>query len=185
MALWSNTDAAASAPKNAVASGLGVSANGSTLFGNNQIDAILTDAALGVFGVDATEQGISGNKTEVGAHAGWILRKAGTGPVVTISANTGAHSPDGNVYITFTGGGTGNTTANAQIFTNSVSKLITSITVNAGGEYLTTPTAEAVNANATFTITMGGRANRVQSETLVAMGSMTGDGSDDALYADS
>jgi hypothetical protein len=32
---------------------------------------------------------------------------------------------------------------------------------------------------------MGGRANRVQSETLVAMGSMTGDGSDDAIFADS
>jgi hypothetical protein len=31
-------------------------------------------------------------------------------------------------------------------------------------------------SNAAFTITMGGRANRVQTETLVAMGSMTGDG---------
>ena len=29
--------------------------------------------------------------------------------------------------------------------------------------------------NAVFTVTMGGRANRVQLETLVAMGSMTGD----------
>jgi hypothetical protein len=31
-------------------------------------------------------------------------------------------------------------------------------------------------SNAVFTITMGGRANRVHTETLVAMGSMTGDG---------
>jgi len=27
-----------------------------------------------------------------------------------------------------------------------------------------------------FTVTMGGRANRVETETIVAMGSMTGDG---------
>jgi hypothetical protein len=32
---------------------------------------------------------------------------------------------------------------------------------------------------------MGGRANRVHTETLVAMGSMVGDGSDDIIYPDS
>jgi hypothetical protein len=31
---------------------------------------------------------------------------------------------------------------------------------------------------------MGGRANRIQTETVVAMGSMTGDGSDDTFYPD-
>lgn len=182
MALWSNTDAAASAPKNAVASGLGVSANGSTLFGNNQIDAIVTDAALGVFGVDSTEQGVAANKPQVGAHAGWILRKAGTGPVVSITANTGAVGA--NSFIIFSGGGTGNTAANARVSVNSAGFII-GVTVNSGGEYLTTPTATPNTGNAVFTVTMGGRANRVQSETLVAMGSMTGDGSDDALLADS
>jgi hypothetical protein len=35
------------------------------------------------------------------------------------------------------------------------------------------------------TVGTGGRAGRVQYETLVAMGSMTGDGSDDALFKDS
>ena len=182
MGSWSNTDAAASAPKNAVASGLGVSANGSTLFGNNQIDAVLTDAALGVFGVDSTEQGVTANKAQVGAHAGWILRKAGTGPVVTITANTGAVGA--NSFIIFSGGGTGNTAANARVSVNAAGFII-GVTVNSGGEYLTTPTATPNTGNAVFTVTMGGRANRVQSETLVAMGSMTGDGSDDALYADS
>jgi len=34
----------------------------------------------------------------------------------------------------------------------------------------------ANSGNASFTITMGGRANRVTTETIVAMGSMTGDG---------
>lgn len=169
MALWSNTDANTSAPKFAVASGFGVSGNGDALFENQTIDAFVDNAAVGVFGVTTTEK-----SSETSAqHAGWIIKKQGTGPVVSITANTGAFSPDGNVFITFTGGGTGNTTANARVTVNSVSKLITGVTVNAGGEYLTAPTASAVNANATFTITMGGRAGRVQSETLVAMGSIT------------
>ena len=37
-------------------------------------------------------------------------------------------------------------------------------------------TSKAVT-NAVFTFVTGGRSNRVQTETLVAMGSMTGDGS--------
>ena len=183
MALWSNTDANTSAPKYTVAGGFGVSANGQQLYGNTQISAFVANSALGVFGVDTTEQGVAANPK--GGHAGWILRKTGTGPVVSISANTNSYSPDGNVYITFAGGGSSNVVANAQVFTNSVSKLITNVVVNSGGEYVLTPTATAVNANAVFTVTMGGRANRVQIETLVAMGSMTGDGADDDVFADS
>jgi hypothetical protein len=172
MALWSNSDANTSAPKFAPAGGIGIASNGDTLFGNTQV---------GVFGVDTTEQRVAANKK--GAHAGWVLRQVGTGPVATITANTGAYSPDGNVYLTFTGGGA-NTSANAQIVTNG-SKQILSITVADGGRYQTTPTIGAVaNSNAVFTIVMGGRANRVSAETLVAMGSMTGDASDDSTYAD-
>ena len=186
MALWGSNDDANNAPKYAVAGGLGVSANGQALYGNVTVSAFVTNTAIGVFGVDTTEQQVAANPK--GGHAGWVLRKAGTGPVVSITANTNSYSPDGNVYLTFTGGGTSNVSANAQILTNSVSKLITGIRVNSGGEYTLTPTATATNANAVFTITMGGRANRVQIETMVAMGSMSGDGSsgnDDAIFADS
>lgn len=189
MALWSNTDANTSAPKFApsLVKLSNTQDNVNLVFGNVTISAFTANTVTGVFGVDTTEQGVSETSTTSGhpQHAGWVLRQAGTGPVVSITANTGAHSPDGNVYITFTGGGTSNVTANAQIFTNSVSKAITTITVNAGGEYSLTPTATAVNANATFTITMGGRANRVQTETLVAMGSMSGDAGDDDIFPDS
>lgn len=171
MALWQNTDANTSAPKFAVAGGVGISSNGDVLFGNTQI---------GVFGVDSTEQGIA---TKKGAHAGWVLRKVGTGPIVSITANTDSYSPDGNVYLTFSGGGA-NTSANAQIVTDG-SKQIISITVAEAGRYETTPTIGAVaNSNAVFTIVMGGRANRVQNETIVAMGSMSGDGDDDSVFAD-
>jgi hypothetical protein len=183
MALWGSQDEANNAPKNAVVSGLGVSANGETLYQDVTISTYVANAAVGVFGVDTTEQNVVANPK--GGHAGWVLRKAGTGPVVSITANTGSYSPDGNVYISFTDGGSSNVTANAQVFTNSVSKLITSVVVNTGGEYTLTPAATAVNANATFAIVMGGRANRVQLETLVAMGSMGADGSsgdDDEVF---
>lgn len=185
MALWNSKDEANNAPKYAVAGGYGVSANGETLYQNVKVSAYVTNTAIGVFGVDTTEQSVVANPK--GGHAGWVLRKAGTGPITTITANTGAYSPDGNVYIKFAGGGTSNVTGNAQIFTNSVTKQITNIVLNNGGEYTLTPTATATNANAVFTITMGGRANRVQIETLVAMGSMGTDGSsdDDNIFADS
>ena len=75
--------------------------------------------------------------------------------------------------------------ANAQLFVNSVSNVVTSIVLNSVGLYESTPTATVSgNANVTITLSMSGRANRVHTETLVAMGSMTGDGSDDAIYQD-
>lgn len=169
MSLWKSTDEDVSAPKYSVASGLGVSANGQVLFENQTIDLYVDDLAVGVFGVKQSEKAAETSAQ----HAGWILKKQGTGPILSITANTNSHSPDGNLFLTFTGGGTGNTSANARILTDGNKKIL-SITVNEGGEYLTAPTIGTVpNSNATFTITMGGRAGRVQSETLVAMGSMT------------
>ena len=192
MALWSNTDANTSAPKY-VTNYLNVpqsSANVNLAYGNTTTGAFFTDAAVGVFGVDATEQTLASNQAEHSAHAGWVLRKAGMGGIATISAGATNRSNVGNAYITFTGGGTGNTSANAQIFVNATSNVVTSIVLNSVGLYENTPAATvAGNANVTITLTMGGRANRNTMETLVAMGSMTGDGSasanDDTIFADS
>lgn len=178
MALWSNTDANTSAPKYAVAGGLGSDANGFTTFGNTQISAFVTDLSVGTFGVDSTEAQITTGEAPSIQHAGWNLRKVGVGPVLTITANTGATSLDGNTFITFTGGGT----ANAQVFVNTVTDVIETVVVGEGGSYSLTPTATLVNSDAVFTITMGGRANRIQYETLVAMGSITGDADDDAIF---
>lgn len=184
MSLWKSEDAASNAPLYAVAAGYGISANGSTLYENANLQV---SGATGVYGVDKTEAGVtSGDGKEV-AHAGWVLARRGSGPIVSITANTGAYSNDGNVYLTFTGGGTGNTLANARVTINNTSNAITSITVNIGGSYMTTPTVTPItgaSGAATFTVTMGGRANRVSYETLVAMGSMTGDG-DDTYFPDS
>ena len=192
MALWSNTDANTSAPKY-VTNYLNVpqsSANVNLAYGNTTTGAFFTDAAVGVFGVDATEQTLASNQAEHSAHAGWVLRKAGMGGIATISAGATNKSNVGNAYVVFTGGGTGNTAANAQIFVNATSNVVTSIVLNSVGLYENTPTATvAGNANVTITLTMGGRANRNTMETLVAMGSMTGDGSasanDDTIFADS
>ena len=79
MALWSNTDANTSAPKFAVAAGLGVSANGQTLYANTTTSGYVTGAKVGVFGVDIVEQGLANNKTTHGAHSGWTLVTQGTG----------------------------------------------------------------------------------------------------------
>ena len=192
MALWSNTDANTSVPKFAPSLvKVGNSqTNSNLLYGNTTTGAFITGTAVGVFGVDAAEQVLASNQPEHSAHAGWVLRKTGMGRIATISAGATNISNVGNAYITFAGGGTGNTSANAQLFVNSVSNVVTTIVLNSVGLYETTPTATvAGNANVTITLTMGGRANRNTMETLVAMGSMTLDGSasanDDTVFADS
>lgn len=79
MALWSNTDANTSAPKFAVAGGLGVSASSDTLYANTTASAFKTGLTLGVFGVDANEIALANNAAQKPTHAGWVLRTVGTG----------------------------------------------------------------------------------------------------------
>lgn len=183
MALWGNLDAANNAPKQSDMTGYGgttgsVSANGQTYYANTQINATVQNAALGIFGVDTAEQAAATAAQGVPQHAGWVARKVGMGPITGITANSGAVSANG--FLTFTGGNgigaaSGGTAANASISVDAAG-FITSITINNPGLYANTPVATAASGNAVFTITMGGRANRVTTETLVAMGSMTGDG---------
>ena len=183
MSLWGNLDAANNAPKSSAMAGYGgdtpqVTSNSQVYYANTAIGSFIDKSAIGVFGVDAAEQTTSASSTTGHPqHAGWVIRKVGTGPVVTISANAG--SVGANSYITFSQGncidGSGSIAANAQISVNATG-YITGITVNSGGLYANTPIATANSGNSVLTVVMGGRANRVQTETLVAMGSMTGDG---------
>jgi hypothetical protein len=182
MSLWSNSDANTSAPKYDVAAGYGVSANGFTMYNNTAVSAFITGEAAGIFGVDPAE---TANTTAEGpyvTHAGWNLRHAGTGPVINITLDTAGANYSTPGFIVFTGGG--GSGANASYTVNSVSNTITTVTLNSGGSgYVTAPTATAANGtgvnSASFTVTTGGRSNRINYETLVAFGSMTGDGSDD------
>ena len=182
MSLWGNLDAANNAPKQAAMTGYGgstgsVSSNGQIYYSNTRINAFITNNALGVFGVDTTEQAAATAAQGVPQHAGWVVRKVGMGPIVSVTANNGAVGA--NATLTLTGGNgigatTGNTPATVVVSVNAAG-YITSVAVTNPGLYANTPNANTMS-NAVFTITMGGRANRVQTETLVAMGSMTGDG---------
>ena len=196
MSLWGKSDSSNAAPAFAgVDVGIAASATGSSLFGNTQIAAFQTNhnIAVGIFGVDTTEQGVSASSNTHAAHSGWVLVKQGTGPIVSIAANSGSYSTDSktsNVYLSFSGGGTGTTTANAQIIANTTTGLISSIQVNSGGNYLRAPVIGTVpNSNVALTITMGGRAGRRMTETLVATGTIgqqgVTDASDDSTFADS
>lgn len=190
MSLWTKSDASAGAPKHPGVAAVG-NASGSSLFGNTQIAAFDTNVrtAVGIFGVDKTEQAVSASSNTHPQHAGWVLVKQGTGPVVSITANTGAVASNG--YLTFTGGGTGAVQANATVTVNATNHIVR-VTLNQsngfiGGSYLVAPTIGQVG-NASFTITMGGRAGRRSTETLVATGTIgdsgTADAADDAIFPD-
>ena len=189
MSLWGNVDASNNAPNFSGLTGYDTSTTGqslansqpSSVFGNTYISATRTGVQFGVFGIDATEEAVLRAGTNgAPTHAGWVARTAGLGPIVSITANAGAVGV--NATMTITGGGENNTPATVIVNTNAAG-YITSVDVPVQGLYASTPTINAMS-NAVFTITMGGRANRVQYETLVAMGSMTGDASDDAIAPD-
>ena len=111
------------------------------------------------------------------AHPGWVLVTPQTGYIKSIAvANTGNQTSNG--YLTFTSntsypGGSG---ANASYTVNANGSVVAVTILNPGANYFLTPTVTApfsglsANAvNSTFTITMGGRANRIQTEVLVAL----------------
>jgi hypothetical protein len=196
MSLWGNIDASNNAPNFSGITGY----KSSTSLANSQIDGIFgnttigqtrSNVVFGVFGVDATEANstLSSGDGRYVTHAGWVARTVGTGPVESITG-VGLSS---NGYITFIGGSsgaaagmTGNTTANAQVYVNTAGWLV-NVTMISAGSYANTPNVVFPSGNVLSTVTMGGRANRVTQETIVAMGSIYGDAtaSDDSNYPDS
>jgi hypothetical protein len=194
MSVWSNSDSANAAPIFPGVAGVN-NATGSQMFGNTQIAAFNTGLreTTGIFGVDVTEQTVSATSNTRPQHAGWVLVTRGTGPIISVTANTGAVTTNG--ALTLTGGGTGATQANVYISVNTQGYVVNSaIQINElsgfiGGNYLTVP-AHGTAGNAVFTFTLGGRAGRSQTETLVAtgtigVGAVVADATDDAIFPDS
>ena len=197
MSLWGNLDASNNAPNFSGLTGYDTSTTGesvansqpSSVFGNTYMSATRTNVEFGVFGVDTVE---ANNQLSTGdgryvTHAGWVARTKGSGPVVSVSANTDAVGPAASACtytLILSGGGTNNTSAQVSVTTAATGR-ISAVTVTNAGLYTGTPTANTFG-NTAFTFTMGGRNGRVTQETLVAMGSMTGDAtvSDDANYPD-
>ena len=68
MSLWGNLDAANNAPKTSATTGYGgdtpqITSNSQVYYANTKIGAFIDKAAIGVFGVDASEQGTSASST--------------------------------------------------------------------------------------------------------------------------
>lgn len=163
------------------------------MFDNTTPGAFLTNMAVGVFGVSVTEMANnSTNDKEVGAHAGWNLRRAGTGPLVSITL-TGAtalgynnndiitvksQQAGGNATVSFTTNATGGsltftiTNAGAGFIGNGS---MGNVTITTSNVFITNATGGTATGNSTVTYIVanaGGRAGRVHHETLVAMGSL-------------
>ena len=192
MSLWGNVDASNNAPNFSGLTGYDTSTTGeslansqpSSVFGNTYMSATRTNVEFGVFGIDTTEEGLitDGQPT----HAGWVARTKGAGGISTVTANTDAVGPAASACtytLVLSGGGTNNTAAQVSVTTAATGR-ISSISISNAGLYTGTPTANTFG-NTAFTFTMGGRNGRTTFETLVAMGSMTGDASDDAIAPDS
>ena len=152
-----------------------------------------------VYGVSATEQANTLAKADGhhSQHSGWVSQKIGTGPIKTVTITNGGQNYNSAGYIVVSGGGDGTvnlsyTIANSRntletYSSNSYWNTIATVAiVNGGAGFNVAPTLVANGPNsanfATFTVTLGGRAGRVQYETLVAMGSMTGDDPGDDKY---
>jgi hypothetical protein len=188
VALWGKNDAASNAVKYQVVTG--DTANGQVAYANNTVSEFTTNQRVGIFGVDTTEATV---KDGVLAHPGWVLVRKGTGAVSSLAVNAiGTGYTNGNV-VTVSGGTTNATFTVVTGVANTSVASLTTVSLGNGFSNGSTTVAVAnstggatgVGTGATFVLTLGGRANRVHYETLVAMGTITGDGADDATFADS
>ena len=158
------------------------------MFSNVTPGAFINNMATGIFGVSAGEMANNtANKVaEQPSHAGWVYRKAGTGPIISVSMTaTGASAYNNNdLLVVRSTQASGN--ASIAFTTNATGGSLTFNIVNPGAGFLVTsiPVSNLVITNATggtavgnstvtnITVTAGGRAGRVHSETLVAFGSL-------------
>lgn len=116
----------------------------SLMFNNVTPNQFVNNQAVGVFGVSATEMANSGNSTshDHPPHAGWVVRRAGVGPITGASiSNNGANFANGETIAI----GNGNPNATLTVVTNATGNMV-SVTIGSGsgGLYINTsiiPTA--------------------------------------------
>lgn len=199
MALWGNKDYPNSNQKP-------VFANTTTTTSNSVINSTTANVVYGVVaGVSAAEQTTNATKSPVPQHAGWVANKIGTGPITAVTVTNGGSGinsagfivlTDGSALGQGTGGNLSYTIANTQntlqaYSTNPAWNGVATVAVVNGGSLYSNSGAitgvVSVSANTTqptLTFTLGGRAGRIQTETLIAMGSITlDDPSDNAFYS--
>lgn len=188
MALWGKTD---NANNSTIFAATQVNrtpnaATRTTLFGNTttgawQNNGVAMKIAVGQFGVSAAEAANTTGEGKRVAHAGWNLRTRGTGALATVTV-TAAGTGYANTETFVIAAGTGGTNATGNVVTNATGNVVSYVLTSAGANFNSaTPTVTftANGVGASITARAGGRAGRTQYETLVAMGSITGDASDD------
>ena len=197
MSLWGNADYPSGNQKP-------LFANTSSAYSNSTINGTKanTNKFYGIVaGVSVTEQTATASLPQHPQHAGWVSLKIGTGPIKSISA-TGGSGINAAGFLTFTDGSSlaqganfnaSFTIANSQntlqaYSSNPAWNTISSITLVNGGDGFSNVSAVTIRTNGsntslpTFTITLGGRAGRISTETLVSMGSITLDDPRDNVY---
>jgi hypothetical protein len=193
MSLWTNLDGITGNGKPEYANTTYRVSN-STINGSKANTAKYYGAVYGVSATEAANTLVDGKKV---AHAGWVSQKIGTGPIASVTIVNGGQGYNSAGYIVVSGGGDGTvnlayTIANSRntlqtYSSNSYWNTIATVVIHSpGAGFNVAPTLTPNGPNsanfATFSVTLGGRAGRVNYETLVAMGSMTGDDTGDDKY---
>jgi hypothetical protein len=187
MPLWTKTNQANGAPrqKHVIAANV---ANGQVLFANITPSAFIPNQIVGVYGIDKTE--INSSAAYGAATSGWCTIRFGTGPVNTLAINA-AGTGYSNTNLIKVSGGTVN--AAGTLVTNSTGGL-TSVAITTPGSGFSnvatttvavtnsTGGATGIGTGATFVVTLGGRAGRVQGETLVALSRLSADANTNGMF---
>lgn len=174
--MWGSIDQSNNAPK--FPPFASSNATGEDMFANVTINAFGNGVAMGVFGVSDSEAANT-SKPSV-ASPGWTLVTWGTGPVSGFTIEDGGTGYANSEYLRVSGG---SINAIANLTTNSTGG-ITNLTFTQYGAGFTNQSAATLafpgtsGTDANITLTFGGRAGRIQTETLVAISNMTGTDSD-------
>lgn len=197
MALWGNKDY--------------VTGNNKPLYANTSLstsNSVINGTSANIFygavaGVSATEQATNQATAPVPQHAGWVAVKVGTGPITSVTVTDGGSGINAAGFLILTDGSAlgqgkdGNisfTIANTQNTLQAYSTkpawngVATVTIVNGGSLYsnsvaLTAKVSNSANTTQpTLTFNLGGRAGRLQTETLIAMGTITNDDPKDNVF---
>lgn len=186
MPLWGTIDQANNAPKNKQifinASNAGAKSNGATLFQNTTPGATTNGMVIGLYGVTKTMvQAAAANHATNLSQPGWTLVRQGTGPVINLVASPGGTAYNNTDVFTISANGCANATFKP--VTNSTGGILSFTTNNAGFGFPNTAYVTKTWANstggatsgsgATVSVTLGGRAGRINREVIVALKSMT------------
>lgn len=184
MSLWGNTDGASGNKKPVYANTTNTTAS-STINGASANNIGVYGAVFGISDTEAARNNLLGTTPNKVVHAGWVSQKIGTGGVasIAITASGSGYTSGNSLTITDQSGRGQGATATYQ--TNGSNIANVTIT-NAGSGYVNADSivvsAVGAGTGATFAVTLGGRAGRIQYETLVAAGSISGDDPRDNVW---